>query len=342
MERSPTLSIAATQAGVILGTAAYMAPEQARGELVDKRADIWAFGVVLYEMLAGQRIYEGKTVSDVLAAVLIKEPDLSKVPPAARPLLQHCLEKDPKKRLRDVGDFELLLAGPEPAPSQALGVRRFGLIGWSAVAVLLVAAAIGWLRASSPVKQTPGLALTIVPPAGVELAPVGGLGSVPQISPDGSAVLFAAKRGLYLRRLDSFNATLLPGSEMSAIEPFWSADSGSVFYPAPGGLVKVRVPDGAPEMVMQLPEASRGGSSNGNGTILVSRVLGKGLYLLAAPGSKTENLDVLGLSKGAIWYPSSCLPATRSCSFGCQTMAPATKSIWHRSKQATWWIQSPC
>ena len=296
-------------AGLILGTAAYMAPEQARGEPVDKRADIWAFGVVLYEMLAGQRIYEGKTVSDVLAAVLIKEPDLSKVPPEVRTLLRHCLEKDPKKRLRDVGDFEFLLAGPEPAPSQALGVRRFGLIGWSAAAVLLVAAAIGWLRASSPVKETPGLALTIVPPAGVELAPVGGLGSVPQISPDGSSVLFAAKRGLYVRRLDSFNATLVPGSEMSANEPFWSADSGSVFYPGYG---------------WRVDQGPCAGWRTGNGDAATGadprrkfewqrndsgvQGLGKGLYLLAAPGSKTENLDVPGLSKGAIWYPEF-LPA---------------------------------
>jgi eukaryotic-like serine/threonine-protein kinase len=165
LERSPTISMRATQAGVILGTAAYMAPEQARGELVDKRADIWAFGVVLYEMLAGQRIYDGKTVSDVLAAVLIREPDLSKVPSEVRPLLRHCLEKDPKKRLRDVGDFELLLVGPEPAPSQALGMRRAAIIGWSAAAVLLVVAAIGWLRTNSPVTQAPALALTIVPPS---------------------------------------------------------------------------------------------------------------------------------------------------------------------------------
>ena len=311
VERSPTISMAATQAGLILGTAAYMAPEQARGEPVDKRADIWAFGVVLYEMLAGQRIYEGKTVSDVLAAVLIKEPDLSRVPPEVHKLLRHCLEKDPKKRLRDVGDFEFLLAGPEPAPSQAPGLRRFGLIGWSAAAVLLVTAAIGWLRASSPVTETPGLALTIVPPGGVQLARVGGQAAVPQVSPDGSAVLYAANGRLYVRRLDSFNATLLPGSVIFG-EPFWSADSGSVFYTSSGVggliLIKVRVPDGAPEIVMQLPEGTRGGSSNGNGTILVSRVLGRGLLLLAAPGSKTENLDVPGLSKGAIWYPEF-LPA---------------------------------
>ena len=310
LERSPTITVAATQAGLILGTAAYMAPEQARGEPVDKRADIWAFGVVLYEMVAGQRIYEGKTVSDVLAAVLIKEPDLSKVPAEVRPLLRHCLEKDPKQRLRDVGDFKFLLAGREPAPSPGLGLRQFGLIGWSAAAVLLVAAAIGWLRTSSPVKETPGLALTIVPPTGVQLVPVGGLSAAPQISPDGSAVLFAANDGLYVRRLDSFNATLVPGSEMSTMEPFWSADSGSVFYPSygAGGLIKVRVPDGAPELVMQLLEAPRGGSSNGNGTILVPGGPGNGLYLLAAPGSKTEHLDVPGLSKGAIYYPEF-LPA---------------------------------
>ena len=310
VERSPTMSVSATQAGVILGTAAYMAPEQARGEPVDKRADIWSFGVVFYEMLAGQRMYEGKTVSDVLAAVLIKEPDLSKVPPEVRPLLRHCLEKDPKQRLRDVGDFKFLLAGREPAPSPALGVRRTAIIGWSAAAVLLVAGAIGWLRASSPGTEAPGLAMTIVPPAGTQLAAVGSQAAVPQISPDGSAVLFAVTGGLYVRRLDSFNATLLPGSAMSRREPFWSADSGSVFYPSygPGGLIKVHVPDGAPEMVMPLPEATRGGSSNGNGTILVTRGPGEGLYLLAAPGSKTENLDVPGLSKGAIWYPEF-LPA---------------------------------
>src|SRR5271168_2203790 len=164
LERSPTISMRATQAGLILGTAAYMAPEQARGELVDKRADIWAFGVVLYEMLAGRRIYEGKTVSDVLAAVLIKEPDLSKVPPQVHKLLRHCLEKDPKKRLRDIGDFELLLAGREPAPSQAQGIRRFGIIGWIAAAVLLVVAGIGWLRNSPPGTDARRLALTIVPP----------------------------------------------------------------------------------------------------------------------------------------------------------------------------------
>jgi eukaryotic-like serine/threonine-protein kinase len=302
LERSPTISMRATQAGVILGTAAYMAPEQARGELVDKRADIWAFGVVLYEMLAGQRIYDGKTVSDILAAVLIREPDLSRVPPQVRPLLRVCLEKDPKKRLRDVGDFEFLLIGPEPAPSQALSTRRFGLIGWIAAALLLIAAAIGYLRVKSQGKEAPGLALTIVPPAGMQLEPVGGLRASPEISPDGSAVLYAANGGLYIRRLDSFNATLVPGSEVATNAPFWSADSASVFYPGlgAGGLIKVRVPDGAPEMVLQLPGASRGGSANANGTMLLTS---SNRLLMLAPGGQAKDLDVPGLSKGAIWYP---------------------------------------
>ncbi len=229
--------------------------------------------------------------------------------PAASPQAAAALSGEgSEEALRDIGDFELLLVKPEPVPSQALGTRRAAIIGWSAAAVLLVAAAIGWLRASSPGKEAPGLALTIVPPAGAQLNPVGGLSAAPEISPDGSAVLYAANGALYVRRLDSFNATLVPGSEMFSNAPFWSADSGSVFYPAigAGGLVKVRVPDGAPEMVMQLPGGVRGGTSNGNGTILVSAI--SGLDLLAAPGSKTETLDVPGLSKGVIWYPEF-LPA---------------------------------
>ena len=302
VESSPTISVASTQAGMILGTAAYMAPEQARGEPVDKRADIWAFGVVFYEMLAGQRIYEGRTVSDVLAAVLIKEPDLSKVPPQVHELLRHCLEKDPKKRLRDIGDFELLLAGREPAPSHAQGIRRFGIIGWIAAAVLLVVAMIGWLRTSPPGADARSLALTIVPPGGAQLQPIGGH-SVPQISPDGSAVLYATNGALYVRRLDSFNATMVPGSEMYTNASFWSADSGSVFYPASGAgsLIRVRVPDGAPEVVMQIPGPTRGGSANGNGAILVSGTTR--LYLLTAPGSKTLTVDVPGLTNGRVWYP---------------------------------------
>src|ERR1700692_2212606 len=114
---SPTLTMGMTQAGMILGTAAYMAPEQARGkESVDKRADIWAFAVVLYELLTGKRLFQGEDVSETLAAVIMKEPDLSSAPAQVLPLLKQCLQKDPKKRLRDIGDMELLLERAAAAP----------------------------------------------------------------------------------------------------------------------------------------------------------------------------------------------------------------------------------
>ena len=115
---SPTMTIAATQAGMIMGTAAYMSPEQAAGKLVDKRADIWSFGVVLFEMLTGKRLFEGETISHTLAAVLTKEPDLLQVPVRARRLLQSCLEKNPKRRLRDIGDVGLLLQESESAKNR--------------------------------------------------------------------------------------------------------------------------------------------------------------------------------------------------------------------------------
>jgi serine/threonine-protein kinase len=119
-ENSPTLTISPTRAGLILGTAAYMSPEQARGKPVDKRADIWAFGVVLPEMLTGQRLFKGGTISDTLAAVLKEEPDLERVPVKVRRLLQICLEKDPKKRLQAIGDWRLLLEdGPVAATSRS-------------------------------------------------------------------------------------------------------------------------------------------------------------------------------------------------------------------------------
>src|SRR5271154_6560931 len=122
---SPTLTISPTRAGMILGTAAYMSPEQARGRTVDKRADIWAFGVVLFEMLTGKQLFAGETVSDTLAQVLTKVPDWEQVPVKVRRLLKKCLEKDPKNRLRDIGDAWELLGENEPA-APALSRSRLG------------------------------------------------------------------------------------------------------------------------------------------------------------------------------------------------------------------------
>src|SRR5580658_5782336 len=123
---SPTLTISPTRAGMILGTAGYMSPEQARGKPVDKRADIWAFGVVLFEMLTGKPLFEGETVSDTLAQVLTKEPDWNQVPAKVRWLLQACLQKDPKQRLQAIGDWRLLLTDVQQLPVAASSPSRLG------------------------------------------------------------------------------------------------------------------------------------------------------------------------------------------------------------------------
>ena len=147
-EESPTLSMAATQAGVILGTAGYMSPEQARGKPVDKRADIWAFGVVLYEMLTGNRLFRGDDLSETLAAVIKQEPDWERVPAKARPLLRRCLEKDPKRRLRDIGEMAAWL---ENAPESAsVPARRPWLWQASTGAMVIVAAIALWTLWHAP------------------------------------------------------------------------------------------------------------------------------------------------------------------------------------------------
>ena len=131
-ENSPTLTLGATEVGVILGTAAYMAPEQARGKAVDKRADIWSFGVVLYELLTGERLFQGEDAAETLAAVIHKQPDLARAPEKARRLLKSCLEKDPKLRLRDIGDARLLL---EPEIAEAR--RKSSALPWMAAAAVM-------------------------------------------------------------------------------------------------------------------------------------------------------------------------------------------------------------
>src|SRR5262245_53956590 len=137
-DESPTLTLAATQAGVILGTAAYMAPEQARGKAVDKRADIWAFGVVLYELLTGKRPFQGGDVTDTLASVVKDQPDLNLIPSRVRRLVRACLEKDPRKRLQAIGDWILLL--DEEPLTVSTTASRSANIGWAIAAVSVAVA----------------------------------------------------------------------------------------------------------------------------------------------------------------------------------------------------------
>jgi serine/threonine-protein kinase len=158
-DESPTIAMGATLAGQIMGTAAYMSPEQARGKTVDKRADIWAFGVVLYEMLTARRLFEGETISDTLAGVLTKDPDYTHVPSKVQRLLKSCLEKDPKRRLRDIGDAWRSLE--DAAPSPVVATRIPWLIAASAVLALTIAL---WWRANGVRLQRAGRNITPLHP----------------------------------------------------------------------------------------------------------------------------------------------------------------------------------
>ena len=276
---SPTMLLSTV--GMILGTAGYMAPEQARGTTVDKRADIWAFGVVLYEMVTGTRLFERETITDTLAAVIKEEPDLVKAPARVQRLLRKCLEKDPKRRLRDIGDMGLLLESEVAvaAPSRS----RFGTGGWIAAAVLFVAAPglslVAWRHFS---EETPVVRMTLQTP---EKAQLNAAAAIPSISPDGRHVAFAArvdgKAGLWLRDLDALGARLLPGTD-GAGYPFWSPDSRWLAFFARGKLKKIDVTGGS---ALTLCDAAQGrGGSWSQEDLIVYGVAGLGLFRVPASG----------------------------------------------------------
>jgi serine/threonine protein kinase len=294
---SPTFTMGATTAGMIMGTAAYMAPEQAKGKAVDRRADIWSFGAVLFELLSGKRAFAGESVTETLAMVLKVEPDWSVLPSAtpaqARKLLECCLKKERSERLQAIGDARLLLLA-EPEAS-APKTRPFWIVAALAV-VLAIVAAWGWLRPRPQTADVPSFTLTIVPPKGTDLPSIGRLTGNPQLSPD-SAYLLA---GDLLRNLNSLRMQPLQGMGGLSNEPFWSADSKWIAFPVGGReLWKVHVPDGAPEVIAQLPGPSRGGAWSKGGNILVAA---SGLYLLPDSGALSM-VEVPGLEGGSYYEP---------------------------------------
>jgi serine/threonine protein kinase/Tol biopolymer transport system component len=252
---SPTLSLAMTQAGMILGTAAYMSPEQARGKPVDRRADIWAYGVILYELLTGRHLYGGETVTDTLAAVVLKDPDFSALPestpPRLRRIIERCLRKDPKLRMRDIGEARIALDEPElPAPvSQADAATRpsppRAWIAASAIfGVALIALAAVHFRETPPPREM--VRFAVPAPDGAFFGNFNNLA----LSPDGRKLVFSVGAGgrvmLWMRSLDSFEARPLPGTE-TANFPFWSPDSRFVGFSADGKLKKMDLSGGPPQ-----------------------------------------------------------------------------------------------
>ena len=254
--------------GVILGTAAYMPPEQAKGKAVDKRADIWAFGVVLYELLTGERLFKGEEVGDVLAAVIKDQPDLSRVPVQTRRLLRSCLQKDPKQRLSSVADAKLLLDEPAGAAHVPPGVASAARsrLPWI-VAALLLATTLGvsfvHLREAPPVAQS--LRYQISTP-GSEAA------QYPTLSPDGRNLAFVTGNGgpnqVWVRAMDALDARPLAGTD-GATYPFWSPDGAYLGFFAGGKLKKVAIAGGPPQTLCDA-NSGRGGTWNRDGVILFS------------------------------------------------------------------------
>jgi hypothetical protein len=295
-EDSPTLSMAATQAGMILGTAAYMPPEQAKGKAVDKRADIWAFGVVLYEMLTGKRLFQGEDVTDILASVVKEQPDLSAVPSNVQRLLKSCLEKDPKNRLRDIADAWKLLeesgvgAAFAPSPSQR------SLLPWliTTSVAALVAVALSVFAYGHFTEETRVYRVSMVLPEKSVLT-AGTTASLPAISPDGRHLAFVternARRELWVRDLDSLTARVLPGTQ-DALDPFWSPDSRFLAFFAEGKLKKI---DAAGGPVFTLCEAAlgRGGTWSKNGVIVFAPDAYAALFRVSAEGGAATPLTAL-------------------------------------------------
>jgi eukaryotic-like serine/threonine-protein kinase len=294
LSQSPTLSMAATSAGVILGTAAYMSPEQARGEHTDARSDVFSLGCVLYEMLSGQQAFQGKTVSDILAGVLRVEPDFTSLPPDLNPrlleLLRRCLDKNPKRRWQAVGDLKIELETvaadphrkPEVAAHAAPGRRRLERVLWisSLAAVsMIAAAAFIWTSRGTP-------------PAGemrVEIStPATDSSETLAISPDGQKIVFAAgppgRSLLWLRSLDSLSARPLAGTD-NANGLFWSPDSRTVAFFAQGKLKRIDIEGGSARVLADAGNA-RGGTWNRDGVILFAPNPAGPLFRVSATGGQ--------------------------------------------------------
>ncbi|MFT7700292.1 MAG: serine/threonine protein kinase, partial [Candidatus Krumholzibacteriia bacterium] len=290
---SPTITAAMTQVGAILGTAAYMSPEQARGSNVDRRADIWAFGVILFEMLTGTQLFKGETVSDTLAAVLRAEPEWDLLPVDEAPelcrLIERCLERKPKQRLRDIGEARIFLqeggagssllnfsfsggeAVADMAPVQKTSLPMLLIVG---LLCLFAGAGIGW-KALSGAEPPPVIHAMIPPPEGLNFQTSGIGPGIATISPDGTTIAFTAEDALgdtylYMRRLDQGESVRLSGADSPAY-PFWSPDSKFIgFFDYKNLKLKKIAVGGGPPITLCAAQNGKGGSWGADGVIIFS------------------------------------------------------------------------
>jgi Tol biopolymer transport system component len=264
---SPTLSIHATRAGVILGTAAYMSPEQARGKAVDKRADIWAFGCVLFEMVTGRLAFGGGDLSETIAAIVRDQPDLTRAPAPLRRLLARCFEKDPRRRLRDIGDvWELLDEAPVQERTAARVPAWRQVLPWTLAAVAAIAAvsvSIVHLYETRFVPRALRFQLQVPNEAG---------SSTPAMSPDGTRVAYRADGQIWVRDLGSLEPRAVALTDRPVGRVLWSADSRFVVYAAAEKLMRAPAAGGSPETVRDQPTLVAGGFGLPDGGMVVSSV----------------------------------------------------------------------
>jgi Tol biopolymer transport system component len=315
LSNSPTMgSIATTNAGVILGTAAYMSPEQARGKEVDSRTDIWAFGCVLYEMLSGHRAFDGEDVTEILAAVMKTEPDWSRLPvatpPPIRVLLRRCLRKDGRQRLKNATDvrIEIEEARTEPEVSLQVSPRGRQWLAWTVVAFLFVVAvtfAMPYFRTPAARPNAAGaIEFSIAPPENTSFGgpPGAGTGGATQVavSPDGQNIVFVAGAQsayqIWLRPLTNLAAKPIPGTEGGAF-PFWSPDSRFIGFFSGGKLKKVQIAGGPPSVLCDA-QLGRGGTWSRDNVILFAPSAGTGLVRVSSAGGVPTVVTTLDPATG--------------------------------------------
>jgi Tol biopolymer transport system component len=280
MSNSPTLSMAATMQGVILGTAAYMSPEQAKGKAVDKRTDIWAFGAVLYELLTGKQAFQGEDVTEILAAVVMKEPAFDALPanisPAIRVLLQRCLRKDRRQRISDATDVRIEIEDAIAAPKDSgatqaapTSTSKLLLAVAAAATIIAVVALWGWWRSTRSIEQPlrPLVRLDVDLGADVSLGSVRGAADA-ILSPDGTRIVYVSQNRLFTRLLDQPNATELAGTQ-GPFAPFFSPDGQWVAFFTQGSLKKISVEGGSAITLCNAPNG-RGGSWGEDGNIIAA------------------------------------------------------------------------
>jgi Tol biopolymer transport system component len=314
LTETPTLTAAVTRAGMIMGTAPYMSPEQARGLAVDRRTDIWAFGVILFEMLTGKQLFSGDTVTDTLASILKTDPEWESLP-AGLPfqverVLRRCLTRNPRQRLRDIGEARVRLEEPDAesgmfsgaiAPLRDDARRWTRLLPWGLAAVTLAALGLVMLGSAKeePAPPATSIHLAIPSPEGATFQLNDIYPSLPVVSPDGRHVIFGARDDedgtvqLYLRSLESNQAVALDGTE-NAQYPFWSPDSKWIaFFDRNEGLKKIPV-GGGPDQVICAAGNGKGGSWSPDGIIVFTPSFDTPLHKVPAVGG--ESVPVTSLA----------------------------------------------